>query len=158
MTTAAAAGAMVCATVAVTGCSPLVAAPESREARAPVVAVVEDEYDGYYDAIASPVSDDDTVGAMWGSFGTGRDVSPVGWSHGSAAPGAYIVTVECAGDAEIDVRFDQPDHRQDATARLSCPGSVMFDVRTTETGYMIELDSAGEPGAYRVSVASGHAS
>jgi hypothetical protein len=158
MTKTAAAGMVACATVAVTGCSPFVAAPESREARAPVAVVIEDEYDGYYDAIASPVSEDDAVGAIWGSFGTRRDVTPVSWSHGSAAPGVYVVTVECAGASEIDVRFDQPDHRQDATARLTCPGSVSFDVTTTDTGYTIELDSAGEPGAYRVSVASRHAS
>jgi hypothetical protein len=145
---------MVGATVAVAGCSPLAAAPESREARGPVVVVAEDEYDGYYDAVASPVSDDDQVGAMWGSFGTGRGVGPVGWSHGGAAPGAYVVTVECAGTAEIEVRFDQTDRRQDPTTRLTCPGSVSFDVTTTEIGFMIELDSAGEPGAYRVSVAS----
>lgn len=154
MTRAAAAGVMVGATVAVAGCSPLVAAPESREASGPVVVVAEDDYEGYYDAIASPVSDDDAVGAMRGSFGTGRGVGPVAWSHGSAAPGAYVVAVECAGAAEVEVRFDQTDRRQDATARLSCPGSVSFDVTTTEIGFMIELDSAGEPGAYRVSVAS----
>ena len=154
MTKATAAAAMVCATVAVTGCSPFDASPEPRESRAPVVAVIEDEYDGYYDAIASPVSDDDAVGAMWGSFGVGRDIAPVGWSHASAAPGAYIVTVECAGSAGIDIRFEQGDHLRDTTSRLHCPGSVSFDVTTTEPGFTVGLDSAGEPGAYRISVAA----
>ncbi|MHC9045068.1 hypothetical protein ACYX8G_10825 [Microbacterium saperdae] len=147
------AGVVVGATVAVAGCSPHVAAPESREASDVVVSVAEDEYEGYFDAEASPVSDDEAVGAMWGSFGTGRGIGPVGWSHGSAAPGTYVVTVECAGPDEIEVRFDQTDHRQDATTRLTCPGSVSFDATTTETGFMIELDSAGAPGAYRISVA-----
>lgn len=149
-----AAGAAVVATVVVAGCSSLVAVPDAREARDVVVSLSADEYDGYYDAIASPVSEDDVVGAMRGSFGTGREVSPVGWSHGSAAPGSYVVTAECAGAAEVDVRFDQTDRRQEPTARLSCPGSVSFEVTTTEIGFVIELDSAGEPGAYRISVAS----
>lgn len=149
-----AAGAAVVATIAVAGCSSLDAAPDAREARDVVMPLSEDEYVGYYDTVASPVSADDAVGAMRGSFGSGRGVAPVGWSDGTVAPGAYVVTVECAGAAEVEVRFDQTERRQDATARLSCPGSVSFDVTTTEIGFMIELDSAGEPGAYRISVAS----
>ncbi|WP_341975238.1 hypothetical protein LTA6_003598 [Microbacterium sp. LTA6] len=108
-----------------------------------------DRFTDYFDDEPIP----DGANAMWGSFGVVGQVAPQGWHDRNAAAGDYSVTVRCAGAEVVDLWFsegDEIDHRAAPTGSIQCPSSAIVAVKTSTPGWIIELDSRGETGAYVV--------
>lgn len=116
-------------------------------------ASVTDPYAGYFSGALSP---DGAATGAWGAFGPPRGVAPFALADATVPAGDYSVHVECAGAPAVDIRIDAEDEpsagRAEPVGSVACPGSLILPLAVTASGYTVELDSRGEPGAYRISV------
>lgn len=151
------------AAIALTGCigdedaapSPGAVASETTPSPSASPSVTPDPWAGYFDDEVAAAAPGDFLWQSWGTFGDPGGVAPFRSDNQTIDPGAYAVTIDCAGPDAVTGRISTSAGTAiGEPLLLPCQASTQVEIDLPERGLLVELDSDREPGAFLIRVSA----
>ncbi|MEV8238651.1 hypothetical protein AB0O90_00250 [Microbacterium testaceum] len=114
-----------------------------------------DPWAGYFDDEVADAEVGEYLWQSWGTFGDSGQVAPHRSENRTVQPGAYTVTLECAGPEMMTGRIATSAGTSVIDPlSVSCMAATPVPVDLPEKGLLVDLDSAGAAGAFLIRVAA----
>jgi len=112
-----------------------------------------DPWAGYFDDEVAEAEVGEYLWQSWGTFGDAGGVGAHRSENRTVEPGAYTVTLDCAGPEMMTGRIATSSGAAIGDAlSVSCLAPTPVAVELPERGLVVELDSEGAPGAFLIRV------